>query len=155
HLKLSAMSVRIPPKQSRFVFYEATADMAPAWFTIYSVFGMAHNGGANLQVELPHTVYLLQKQPLQKKNVAIESATYSQEEHQLNLRLVNRGPDLGRVQNCEVRGHKQKTDEPGFPLLPGNHRTVAIKWTGDTPPESVAIHFANFALEQDLRVQPR
>src|SRR5258708_29831138 len=32
HLKLSAMSLSIPPKQSRYVFYEATADSLPAWF---------------------------------------------------------------------------------------------------------------------------
>src|ERR1700674_3062281 len=39
HLKLSAMSFRIPPRQSRFVFYEAKPDKLPAWFVIYSVFG--------------------------------------------------------------------------------------------------------------------
>src|SRR5258708_35815352 len=38
HVKLSAMSLRIPPKQSRFVFYEAKADTLPAWFVLYSVF---------------------------------------------------------------------------------------------------------------------
>ncbi len=30
HLKLSSMSLRIPPKQSRYVFYEAKADSLPA-----------------------------------------------------------------------------------------------------------------------------
>src|ERR1700675_4831535 len=34
HLKLSATSFRIPPQQSRFVFYEARADNLPAWFVI-------------------------------------------------------------------------------------------------------------------------
>ena len=36
HLKLSQMSFRIPPKQTYYVFYEATADTYPAWFVIYA-----------------------------------------------------------------------------------------------------------------------
>lgn len=32
HLKLSTTSLRIQPQQSYFVFYEATSEVAPAWF---------------------------------------------------------------------------------------------------------------------------
>ena len=35
-VKLSAMSFRIPPRQTYTVFYEATADSVPAWFNIVS-----------------------------------------------------------------------------------------------------------------------
>ncbi len=35
HLKLSAMSFRIAPKQSYYMFYEAKADKLPAWFVMY------------------------------------------------------------------------------------------------------------------------
>src|SRR5215207_975335 len=35
-VKLSAMSFRIPPRQTYTVFYEATADSTPAWFSIVS-----------------------------------------------------------------------------------------------------------------------
>ena len=38
HVKLSATSLRIPPKQGRFVFYEAKADLLPAWFVINCTF---------------------------------------------------------------------------------------------------------------------
>jgi hypothetical protein len=38
HLKLSAMSLRIPARQSRYVFYEASADSYPAWFVIPCTF---------------------------------------------------------------------------------------------------------------------
>src|SRR5262245_9010890 len=38
HLRLSTMSVRIPAKQSRFVFYEASCDSLPAWFVIPCTF---------------------------------------------------------------------------------------------------------------------
>ena len=36
HVKLSAMSFRIPPRGSYTVFYEARADSLPAWFNILS-----------------------------------------------------------------------------------------------------------------------
>ncbi len=36
HVKLSAMSFRIPPRGTYTVFYEATADSLPAWFNIVS-----------------------------------------------------------------------------------------------------------------------
>ena len=36
HIKLSAMSFRIPPRSTYTVFYEASADSLPAWFNILS-----------------------------------------------------------------------------------------------------------------------
>ena len=58
-LKLSTMSLRIPPKQKRFVFYEVEAEQLPAWFVIYSTFGKTvEEEKVNLQFRLPHTVYL-------------------------------------------------------------------------------------------------
>lgn len=38
HLKLSQKSFRIPPRQTYYVFYEATAPQYPAWFVIYASF---------------------------------------------------------------------------------------------------------------------
>src|SRR5215467_7956724 len=38
HLKLSATSFRIQPKQTYYVFYEASAPPSPAWFVIYASF---------------------------------------------------------------------------------------------------------------------
>ncbi|MBI4462860.1 MAG: hypothetical protein HY653_08150, partial [Acidobacteria bacterium] len=53
------MSFRLPPQQTFYVFYEATADRLPAWFTIYCGFsGLPSYEGINVVVELPHTVYL-------------------------------------------------------------------------------------------------
>ena len=39
-VKLSAISVRIPPKQTQILFYEAKAETLPAWFVIYSTFAL-------------------------------------------------------------------------------------------------------------------
>jgi hypothetical protein len=154
HLKLSAMSMRIPAKQSRFVFYEARPDVVPAWFVIYSTFGNVPNAGtANLQIALPHTVYVLQKQPLQKTDLEIEFARYVPEAHQLFVRLANHGDDLGRALGCEVKGKAHREEQPGFPMLPRSHRTITMNWDSEAPPETVSVRFANFVLKQDLRVQ--
>src|SRR5262249_33053994 len=62
HLRLSATSLRIPARQTRLVFYEATTDQAPAWFVVYanlSGFPPRNFNGLNVQLELPHLVYIL------------------------------------------------------------------------------------------------
>jgi len=72
HVKLSEMSFRLPPKGSRTVFYEAVSDSVPAWFTILSAMtGARTENGLNVRILLPHVVYLNQKQPLRKEEVAI------------------------------------------------------------------------------------
>src|SRR5512138_1271262 len=53
HLKLSATSFRIPPQQSYYLFYEASTDQAPAWFTIYGSFsGSGLRTGQGFSVRL-------------------------------------------------------------------------------------------------------
>src|SRR5262249_25408030 len=60
HLELSSMAFRIPPGQSRVVFYEASADSLPAWFVIAcTLSGLPKRSGLDIRLELPHTVYLL------------------------------------------------------------------------------------------------
>ena len=74
HVKLSAMSFRIPPRGSYRVFYEATGDTLPAWFNILSAMsGARTDNGLNVRLLLPHVVYLNQKQPLKKNEVAIRA----------------------------------------------------------------------------------
>ncbi len=98
HLKLSSMSFRIPPQQSHFVFYEAKPEKLPAWFVIYSVFvGTAHPSGLNVQVELPHTVYVLQKQPLEKSDISVESVHYLPNQSRVIVVLKNNSAKLGRA----------------------------------------------------------
>src|SRR6476620_12624499 len=74
HIKLSAMSFRIPPRGTYTVFYEASADSLPAWFNIVSAMSGARTESAlNLRELLPHVVYLNQKEPLHKEQVAIRA----------------------------------------------------------------------------------
>jgi hypothetical protein len=68
HLKLSEMSFRIPPRQSHYVFYRAWSDKLPAWCVLYAAFSGFHQRtpeGFMIQVQLPHTIYLLPKQRLE------------------------------------------------------------------------------------------
>lgn len=152
HLKLSAMSFRIPPRQSRFVFYEARADALPAWFVIYSTFaGFPVQSGLNVQVVLPHTVYLLQKEPLDSSHVRLRLAEFQPEARRVVVELENTGPYLGRAREAEVISTAEKTTSPGFPLLPHSERRLEIPWEAAESPEKVVIRFKGFVVEERLQ----
>ena len=71
------MSFRIPPRGSYRVFYEANGDSLPAWFNILSAMsGARTESGLNVRLLLPHVVYLNQKQPLKKNEVAIRALEF-------------------------------------------------------------------------------
>jgi len=75
-VKISAMSFRVPPRETYTVFYEATAKAFPSWFVIASTLtGARTQTGLNVRIELPHVVYLLQPQPqpLRRSDVAIRA----------------------------------------------------------------------------------
>src|SRR6266540_31303 len=80
HLRLSAMSFRIPPKQTYTVYYDAKADAMPAWFVLYADFAPAHDReqtGMTVHIRLPHTVYLLPpKGELKKSDLAVQLAEF-------------------------------------------------------------------------------
>ena len=58
-VKISAMSFRIPPRETYTVFYEATAKSFPSWFLISSTLtGARTQTGLNVRIELPHVVYM-------------------------------------------------------------------------------------------------
>jgi len=154
HLKLSAMSFRIPPQQSRFVFYEAKPGKVPAWFVIYSVFaGRASQSGVNVQVRIPHTVYILQKQSLEKQDVTIKSADYMPQTHKAIIVLTNNSTKLRRAQEWQVSGKATKTVNPGFPLLPQSERRLELDWSSPAPPGAVLVRFEHFVLQENLHVQ--
>lgn len=153
-VKLAAMSFRIPPQQTQRVFYEARAERLPAWFVIYANFtGARTPSGLKLQIELPHTVYLLQKSPLRRDDVELLSADYSPTDGRITLELRNLGGKLGRVISAEVIAAGRKRVLPGFPLMPGAQRRVVLDWQDTHPPEKVMFRFKKFAIERKLAVQ--
>jgi hypothetical protein len=98
HVKLSTMSFRIPPRGTYTVFYEASADSAPAWFNILSAMsGARTDAGVNVRILLPHVVYLNQKQPLRKEEVAVRAFELDSAAKVARVQLENTGPNLGRV----------------------------------------------------------
>ena len=151
HLRLSAMSFRIAPQQSHWVFYEATADQLPAWFTIYSAMaGPPKPQGFTVQVDLPHTVYLLQKERLEKDDIVVESAKYEPAQHRVVISLANAGPRLGRAIDWQVAARGKKVSQNGFPLLPGGRRRLEMDWKWPNPPERINIRFEHFTLKQAI-----
>ena len=149
-VKISAMSFRIPPRETYTVFYEATAKSFPAWFLISSTLtGARTQTGLNVRIELPHVVYMLQPEPLRKSDVAIRSFEFDSITKRARVELENTGTSLGRVLSSEVSINGKKAIPGGaFPLFPHSHRSLEIPWDGEAPPERLVLRFANFTMEE-------
>jgi hypothetical protein len=152
-VKLSAMSFRLPPRQSRFVFYEASAEQAPAWFILFANFtGYPSRSfsGLNVQLELPHVVYILPRERWKADDLRVVSRGVEKESGVLTLAVENQGPYFGRIAELEVEGERQKGTVRGFPLLPGGRRLVEIAWKGDDTPETVILKTGEFSSKRTL-----
>lgn len=149
-LKLSAMSFRIPPLGTYTVYYEARARQLPAWFMVLSsMTGARTNAGLNVRLELPHVVYLLQKEPLQKGQVAVRGFAFDSVAHKAIVELENTSAALGRVVGSELSADgKRGTPFGGFPLFPQSRRRVEVPWDGAEAPDRVVLRFANFSVEE-------
>jgi hypothetical protein len=152
HVKLAAMSFRIPPRGSYRVFYEATGDSLPAWFNILSAMsGTRTESGLNVRLLLPHVVYLNQKQPLKKNEVAVRTLEHDPGSKKARVQLENLGPHLGRVLQAQVSdGHTTSELGGGFPLFPMSRRWAEIPWNGATPPTRLTVRFARFSIDTTL-----
>jgi hypothetical protein len=149
-VKLSAMSFRIPPRETYTVFYEATAKAFPAWFVIASTLtGARTQTGLNVRIELPHVVYMLQPQPLRRSDVAIRAFEFDSTSKRVRVELENTGASLGRVLSSEVSVDGKKATAGGaFPLFPYSRRRLEIPWSDDLTPEKLVLRFANFIVEE-------
>jgi hypothetical protein len=154
-VELSAMTVKLQPEQTYWVFYKASAEKTPAWFTIYSSFSTPRRGESiSVQIQLPHTVYLYQNGSLQKGNIVMGDATYSVATHKLLCTVQNAGGALGRVHEVLTSGpHGASVSLAGFPLLPGMTRNVEVDWKADEPPTSISFMFEHFTLKPQIVVQ--
>jgi hypothetical protein len=149
-VKISAMSFRIPPRETYTVFYEATAKSFPAWFLISSTLtGARTQTGLNVRIELPHVVYMLQPEALRKGDVAVRAFEFDSVARRVRVELENTGASLGRVLSSEVSvGGKKAVPGGAFPLFPHSHRRLEIPWNEDTTPERLVLRFANFTVEE-------
>lgn len=152
---LSTTSVRLQPKQQYYVFYKTRAESLPAWYTIYATFSAAKPGpGLNLRIMLPHTVYLLQKQLLQKGDVETSQATYDPVKQVVVCDVVNNSKGYGRMREGNVQSGRESVPVGGFPLLPGNPRHLEIPWNGKNIPEAIVLHFDRFDIRLPVVPKP-
>jgi hypothetical protein len=151
-IKLSDMSFRIPPRGTRTVFYEASSDSLPTWFNILSALsGAKTESGLNVRILLPHVVYLNQKQPLRKSDVAIRAFEFDSARKTARVLLENLSPNLGRVYQTTVGdGHNVSQPGSGFPLLPRKQRWAEVTWDQSTIPNRVMLRFSRFSLDTVL-----
>jgi len=156
HVKFSASSFRIPPKQSLSVAYQATASKLPAWFVVYA--GMTGlpvrtSSGMNIQVLLPHTVYLLPKKDASKNELKIVNASFDTATQVVSLDLASESDCFARVLATEVRAGKKKMEAEGFPIYPHKHRRLDVPWKEDGVPDLAVFTLRNFKIEAPITTQ--
>lgn len=154
HLELSTTSFRLAAHQTYIVFYKASATNLPAWFTIYAtITGKRTTQGIQLAIHLPHTVYLLGKEPLASSAIVWDKATFSGVDSKIEGQVSNVGSDYGRVIDVMVTDASGKKEQyTGFPLFPGQHRYFELPWKGATVPQSIELKFQHFASDTPIQV---
>ncbi len=153
HLQLSTTSVRLRPGETYYVFYKASAEVLPAWFTVYATFASEHHGaGLDLQILLPHTVYLYQRQPLEQGDVQVSDVVYSPHTGKVTFTVDNTGRRLARVQDVRATAAHGSSEVAGFPLLPGLERHVELDWHEKTVPEQIELEFEHFTIRRPLKI---
>jgi hypothetical protein len=151
-VKLSAMSFRLAPRQTYTVFYDVTSTRLPAWLTIYAVVtGATTPEGIKLAIELPHTVYLLPKKPLDQESVRLVRAAATADRKAIEAVLENHGAEFDRVLEVEVASPAGKKSYPGFPLFPGQKRLLRLDWDRAEAPQRLVLRFAKFKVEEPVR----
>jgi hypothetical protein len=151
HVKLSTTSFRLEPKQTYYVFYKATADTLPAWFTIYAAFSPIMGGpGIKVRVMLPHTVYLYQKKPIDRGSIHITQVSFERKTDTVLCDLENTGTGLVRVQAVRAVAGKTSVVAGGFPMLPGSSRHLSIEWKEKGRPEYLLLQFPHFDVKEPL-----
>jgi len=153
HVQLSTTSFRLAPKETYYVFYEATSKTYPNWFCIYStVSGPVTSAGLKLAVELPHTVYLLGRNSIDRSDVSWNRAETSAEggKRLVTAEIENHGAEFSRIQEVEVTSASGKRTFAGFPLFPGQRRDFELDWDQPGTPEHIVLKFQHFKLESKL-----
>lgn len=149
HLSLSTLSFRLQPRQTYTVFYDAKADSLPAWFTVWSaITGARTAGGVNVRIELPHVVYVYQRQRLAAADVRIAAVRWLRQQQKIVVEVENMSPRLGRAQEVTATADRvQPARGAPFPSFPRSRRRSTMPWPSATPPARVEVKFDGFRLE--------
>jgi hypothetical protein len=153
HVKFSANSFRILPKQNYLVFYEASADSLPAWFVVYATFAgykETTDEGLRIHLLLPHTIYLLPKEEPKKEDLVFKAAKYDPQAKVVTVRVENTGPVFCRVLEADATSGQEKSGSNGFPVFPHSERQIELPWAGKGDPTKVILQLQRFHLEQPV-----
>lgn len=154
-VELSATSFRIGPQQTYTVVYKAESSRLPTWFSIYAtITGPQAPSGLKLVLELPHTVYLLTKKPLAREAVILHRADSLTAKHQIAAEIENRGAEFSRIREIEVVSSSGKQQFAGFPLFPGQKRSLQINWEQKDQPQMLVLKFDHFKVESPIKPMP-
>jgi len=157
HVQLSTTSFHLAPKQTYYVFYKATTEAHPNWFCIYAtVTGPVSASGLKLAIELPHTVYLVGRKPLDQSQVSWNRAESSTEggKRLVTAEVENHGAEFSRIQEVEVTSTSGKQTFAGFPLFPGQRRDIELDWDQPGVPQRIVLKFQRFKIESSLKNSP-
>src|ERR1700687_488210 len=157
HVQLSTTSFRLAPKQTYYIFYKATTEAYPNWFCIYAtVTGPVTPTGLKLAIELPHTVYLVGRRPLDQSQVSWNRAEIATEggKRLVTAEIENHGAEFSRIQEVEVTSTAGKQTFAGFPLFPGQRRTIDLDWDQPGIPQRIVLKFQRFKIESGLKKTP-
>jgi P pilus assembly chaperone PapD len=156
-VQLSSMSFRVPPHQSYTVFYSAKAKTLPSWFVVYANFravSKSNQTGFNIQLELPHVIYLLPKKGhLEKSEIRVNVAEFDRSKKMLRLEVENMGANVGRLKESTVSAGKKVTTTFSGALFPHSRRRFEMAWEQQETPESLELTFGNFKIEQPINAK--
>jgi hypothetical protein len=147
NLDLSAKSFRVAPKRQYTVFYKASGTHTPTWFTIYaSIISNAHTGSMNIVLDLPHTVYLLNRETPSANDIVFRPTPEKDPaSKKLSVVVENKSPEFTRVSEIEVSSATDKQTYPGFAFFPGQSRILHLDWTKPDPPKNIELRFKKFS----------
>jgi hypothetical protein len=156
-VELGASSFVIPPHQTHYVFYKASAKNLPAWFIINNTLTQAKpvDKGVRINFVLPHLVYVYQKEKLRRVDILVR-ALPSDEAGEYLLEIENTSPKLGRIKSIQAKGFSHEAEHGGFPLFPRETRRILVKAGEASRQSHFQIQFEDgFRLDEKLQSAPR
>jgi hypothetical protein len=158
HVKFSQSGVRIGPKDSTHVFFDASAESYPAWFMIYATFRRAEpQPGVNLAMQLGHPVYMYQKEAIAKDEVTLQKISFDPASHKLSISVENHGDKLARPYVSFPQLHDDQYRMRLYPVFPRTTTTTSFDLTEDGVLKnvllsSVVVEFDHFKLPGSVSV---
>ena len=133
NLVLAQTSLRIPPKETRYVAYEAKPKNLPAWFMIYVTF-VPEAEGIVVGTSIPHFAYITAGDP--KPGEVVMAARYVAAQQLLRVTFTSTSQQLAHLESIEASGGPQR-DLGSISVLPGKSTIIEFKLRGSSHPDSV------------------